>query len=61
MGNMRTQISHVLNDPAEFWITHQVTGNPTTVFVSADGSIERHAGNLYAQELLSKVEALSGT
>lgn len=61
MENMRTQISHVLHDPAEFWIAHQVTGNPTTVFVSADGSFDRHNGNLYAQELLTKVEALSGT
>jgi len=61
IGNMSTQVSHVLDNPDEFWIAHEVTSNPTMVFVAADGSTERHQGGLGPQELLERVEALADT
>ncbi len=61
IGNMSTQVSHVLEEPDEFWVAHRVTSNPTVVFVSADGSAEAHVGALGPQGLLERVEALSGS
>ncbi|MGI9609859.1 MAG: hypothetical protein ACR2NL_06155 [Acidimicrobiia bacterium] len=59
MLNMSTRISHVLDDPDEFWIAHGVTGNPAMVFVAADGTTEQHHGAVGPQELLERVEALA--
>jgi len=59
MLNMSTQISHVLDDPDEFWIAHGVSGNPATVFVAADGSTEIHLGTLGPQGFVERLEALA--
>lgn len=59
MSDMSTQISHVLDNPDEFWFAHGITGNPATVFVSADGSTETHLGTLGPQGLLARLEELA--
>lgn len=56
---MSTQVSHVLDDPDEFWRAHQVLGNPASVFVSADGTSELHLGALGPQEFVARLEALA--
>lgn len=61
MDAMSTQVSHVLENPDEFWRAHQITGNPATVFVAADGSTTTHLGAMGPQEFLAKVEALAAT
>ncbi len=58
---MSTQISHVLDNPDEFWIAHRVTGNPASVFVAADGSTSIHLGTLGPQELTKRLEELAAT
>lgn len=59
MAGMSTQVSHVLDDPDEFWFAHRVTGNPTAVYVSADGSTETITGARGPQELLKKLQELA--
>ena len=58
MDGMSTQVSHVLNNPAEIWVEHLVLSQPTTIFVSSDGSVEVHTGGLGPQKLLERVQAL---
>ncbi|MFT7474624.1 MAG: hypothetical protein ACI81L_001549 [Verrucomicrobiales bacterium] len=59
IANMSTQVSHVLDNPDEFWIAHRVTGNPTGVYVSADGSTETVTGARGPQDLLKKLQAMA--
>lgn len=59
MAGMSTQVSHVLDNPDEFWIAHRVTGNPTAVYVSADGSTEMITGARGPQELLKNLQTLA--
>ena len=58
-GQMSTQISHVMDNPEEFWIAHGVTGNPASVFVAADGSTELHLGVLGPQRLVERLKAIA--
>lgn len=58
IGDMSTQISHVLDDPGALWLEYGVTSHPTMLSVSADGSIERMPAGLGALGLLEEVEAL---
>ncbi len=61
MDQMSTQVSHVLDDPDEFWRAHGVFGNPASVFVSADGSTEVHLGALGPQEFVERLKQLAAT
>lgn len=56
---MSTQVSQVLTEPGELWVEYEVLSQPTTIFVSSDGSIEVHSGALGPQEMLKRIEALS--
>lgn len=60
-AQMSTQISHVLDDPGSVWTEHSVLSQPTTIFVSADGTTETHVGGLGPQTLLERVKALAGS
>lgn len=59
MDAMSTQVSQVLENPAEFWANNLVLSQPTTIFVASDGSLEVHTGGLGPQKLLERVQALS--
>ena len=56
---MSTQISHVLDDPGELWLTHGVVSQPTMIFVAADGTTEMHTGALGPQGLVDRLKALA--
>lgn len=58
IANMRVQIPHVLDDPAEVWRTYEVHSQPSMVFVQPDGSWERHTGHLDPPDLLERANAL---
>jgi len=58
IDGMSTQISHVLEDPAEFWQRFEVVSQPAMVFIAADGSAERVVGGTNAQALLQRVDDL---
>ncbi len=56
---MSTRISHVLDDPDDLWVEWQVTSNPTTIFVAADGTSERVSRGLSPQALVERLEELA--
>ncbi len=58
ISNMRVQIPHVLDEPSEIWDAYEVHSMPSMVFVSADGTWERHTGRLESVDLLELANAL---
>lgn len=56
---MRTQVSHVFDNPDEFWVEQGVINQPGWVFVSADGTAERVSGTVPSRELIARLEALA--
>lgn len=59
VAKMRTQVSHVFDNPDEIWVAQGVTNQPGWVFVSADGTPERVAGNVPSRELIARLEDLA--
>ena len=58
-AKMRTQVSHVFDNPDEIWIEQRITNQPGWVFVSADGTPERVTGNVASRDLIARLEALA--
>lgn len=59
IDKMRTQVSHVFDDPVAIWNEQGVTSQPGWVFVSADGTAERVPGSMPSRELLARLEDMA--
>ncbi len=51
-------IPHVIDDTGETWVTFGVISQPSMVFISPDGSVERHTGAMGPVDLGDRVKAL---
>lgn len=59
VAKMRTQVSHVFDNPDEIWVEHGVINQPGWVFVSADGEAEPVTGTVPSRELFARLEVLA--
>ena len=57
-SNSVVSIPHVLDLTGSIWSNYGVISQPSIVFISESGAVERHVGSLGPLELEAKVEAL---